>query len=278
MTNSIKPAFLVFEISYRTKMHLNFLEDGLSIKTPKLFPRPLSDLRDSDFFYGWNEIADVSVQHKKKWLGEDIILNVTTMKGKNRFLATYLFVKDGFFSFKVKDESTAKEIITAIRLYRVEYEKTTRYWAEQQKIHDENIKQKAVREEEIQHLLISRYKSGNFDNVHPRDFEEIIGKLFRSMGYLVKNTGKTGDEGIDLICTNHSNSEITVVQCKRYKGVIGAPIVRDFYGALIHYKAKKGYIVTTSYFTKSAIEWIKDKPIVFINKQDLANLMTKYYV
>ena len=92
------------------------------------------------------------------------------------------------------------------------------------------------------------------------------------MGYSVVETANTGDEGIDLICTKKDTNETIVVQCKRYQGKVGSPIIRDFYGSLIHSKASKGYIVTTGQFTSDAISWAEGKPIEFIDREKLIRL------
>ena len=40
-------------------------------------------------------------------------------------------------------------------------------------------------------------------------------------------------------------------QCKRYKGTVGAPVIRDFRGAMLG-RAEKGIILTTGSFTQDA--------------------------
>ncbi len=44
-------------------------------------------------------------------------------------------------------------------------------------------------------------------------------------------------------------------QCKKYKGSVGAPEIRDFRGETVE-RADRGLFITTGRFTKSAI----DKP------------------
>jgi len=111
------------------------------------------------------------------------------------------------------------------------------------------------------------------DKVSPTDFERLIGKAFEKKGYEVKHTGGSGDGGIDLIC--RKGNELIIVQCKRYKGKVGISAVRDFYGALLHSKASKGYIITTGGFPASAYSWVYGKPIELIGKEQLAKLITE---
>ena len=52
---------------------------------------------------------------------------------------------------------------------------------------------------------------------------------------------------------------------------IGEPVVRDFYGALMHDGvAVRGYIVTTSFFSQAARTWAEGKPLKLIDGEELA--------
>lgn len=131
---------------------------------------------------------------------------------------------------------------------------------------------------ELERLRKSKHASGDFSDVTPMQFERIIEELFTIMGYSVTHVGGSGDQGIDLVCNSTRTNERVVIQCKRYKKEIGAPILRDFYGAFIHSGANAGCIITTSFFTKQAIQWAQGKPIKLIDKIKLQNLLIKYYM
>lgn len=132
------------------------------------------------------------------------------------------------------------------------------------------------RKVELEKLIRSRYRAGIIDDITPYDFEKLIGELFTFMGYSVIRIGGSGDGGVDLQCMNQQREKV-IVQCKRYKSKVGVGTVRDFYGALIHRQAVKGYIVCTSEFTKGAIAWKENKPIELIDKIRLTELLMKYY-
>jgi len=78
----------------------------------------------------------------------------------------------------------------------------------------------------------------------PAEFEELVAETYRAQGHSVEIVGGTGDHGIDLVVHSRTN-EIWFIQCKRYKGKIGEPVVRDFYGALRAANADRGAIITT---------------------------------
>ncbi|MBI5668827.1 MAG: restriction endonuclease [Chloroflexi bacterium] len=92
------------------------------------------------------------------------------------------------------------------------------------------------------------------------EFEQMVVDVYEAAGHRAKRTGTTGDHGVDVVVQS-KNGEKWVVQCKRWRGKVGEPIVRDFYGTIQHEKADKGTIITTGKFTAQAREWAKGKPI-----------------
>ncbi len=94
----------------------------------------------------------------------------------------------------------------------------------------------------------------------PSEFEKLVAKTYREQGHTVEEVGATGDHGIDLIV--HTNKgETWLVQCKKYRGKVGEPVVRDFYGVLRASNADAGAIVTTGLITPQARLWAEGKPI-----------------
>ncbi len=88
----------------------------------------------------------------------------------------------------------------------------------------------------------------------PDAFERLAQRLLRESGFTkVEVTGKTGDGGIDGIGVLRVNlvSFQILFQCKRWKGSVGASVVRDFRGAMVG-RADKGLIITTGSFTSDA--------------------------
>jgi restriction system protein len=88
----------------------------------------------------------------------------------------------------------------------------------------------------------------------PDAFERLSQRILRESGFTrVEVTGRSGDGGIDGIGVLRVNlvSFHVLFQCKRWKGSVGAGVVRDFRGAMIG-RADKGLIITTSTFTAEA--------------------------
>ena len=102
----------------------------------------------------------------------------------------------------------------------------------------------------------------------PPEFEQLVAAYFRRAGYAVQVVGSQGDHGIDLVLHAPGEGKI-IVQCKRYRGAVGEPVVRDLYGTMTHEGASRGFLMTTGKFTRQALLWAEDKPIELIEGQEL---------
>ena len=96
------------------------------------------------------------------------------------------------------------------------------------------------------------YRSlSDLKRMHPFKFEDYVAKLYKNMGYSVKQTKRTGDGGKDIVATK--NGQTYFVECKRYSDPINVHKMRDFVGAcVLGGKDEKGIYVTTSSFTNDA--------------------------
>ena len=122
--------------------------------------------------------------------------------------------------------------------------------------------------------------SNDIDSLSGIEFENICKKLIENMGFSVETTKASGDGGIDLIAYNHEPvlSGKYIIQCKRYSGSVGEPIIRDLYGVITSERANKGILMTTGYFTKSAIAFAEGKPIELIDGEQLDALLKRHGV
>jgi restriction system protein len=106
----------------------------------------------------------------------------------------------------------------------------------------------------------------------PSQFEEYVAqRLFARQGYDVENIRDVKDGGVDIVVTDPAGRR-AIVQCKLYRNVVGEPIVRDLYGALIHHDAHMGYLVTNSNISSAARRWAAGKPIALIDGPQLVEL------
>lgn len=119
-------------------------------------------------------------------------------------------------------------------------------------------------------------------NASPYYFERIVVDLLLKMGYGGSDidngevTSKSGDEGIDgIIKEDKLGLDKIYVQAKKWENVIGRPEIQKFVGALHGKRAKKGIFITTSLFSREAIEYANnlDVVIVLIDGVKLTTLM-----
>ena len=74
------------------------------------------------------------------------------------------------------------------------------------------------------------------------------------------------------------DGEFVVGQCKRYVGTVPIGNVRDFYGAMLHVGAKRGYFFTTARFSTGSYEFVKGKQIELVDGLAVARAVTTYNV
>jgi len=121
----------------------------------------------------------------------------------------------------------------------------------------------------------------------PAFFEKLVVELLVKMGYggSIKDAGraigKSGDEGIDgTIKEDKLGLDIIYIQAKRWQpgNVVGRPELQKFVGALAGQGAKKGIFLTTSSFSKEALEYTpkNETKIVLIDGEQLAQFMIDY--
>ncbi|NOU40351.1 MAG: restriction endonuclease [Methylotenera sp.] len=117
----------------------------------------------------------------------------------------------------------------------------------------------------------------------PTFFERLVVNLLVRMGYggtlanAARVTKRSGDEGIDgVIDEDRLGLDSIYIQAKRWEGVVGRPEIQKFVGALSGQRATKGVFITTSDFTKEALDFVKNNnhyKVVLINGYTLAKLM-----
>lgn len=182
----------------------------------------------------------------------------------NKFLERY----DEFIDFKKKKNNKKTEPIL---------EKETLGTPEEDL---ENAHQKLQEELAIEILENIKQCSPNF-------FESLVVDLLVSMGYggSRKEAGqalrRSRDEGIDgIIKEDRLGLDIIYLQAKRWENIVGRPEIHKFAGALQGQRARKGIFITTSDFTKDAIEYISkiETKIILLNGNRLTELMIEHNV
>ena len=110
-----------------------------------------------------------------------------------------------------------------------------------------------------------------FSTLSGSDFENLLYRLFTAMGYAVQNTGKTGDQGGDLVA--NLNGQRIVIQAKCYSGTVGNAAVQEAVAAQKFYDCNKVLVVTNSSFTQEAMELAKVNNVELVGGGKLSELL-----
>lgn len=128
--------------------------------------------------------------------------------------------------------------------------------------------------------ILAKLKSSS-----PAFFERLVVELLVRMGYggtrkdAGQAIGKSGDEGIDgIIKEDRLGLDTIYIQAKKWEQTVSRPEIQKFAGALQGFRAKKGIFITTSDFSKEAVEYSAriDSKIVLIDGEQLWNLMIDF--
>jgi restriction system protein len=139
--------------------------------------------------------------------------------------------------------------------------------------------------ESLRDALLARVLESN-----PTFFEKLIVDLLLAMGYggsradAGEQLGGTGDGGVDgVIREDQLGLDRVYLQAKRYQpgNTVGSEAVQAFMGALVGKGAQKGVLITTSTFSKAAINVASQSGhlrLVLIDGNELTKLMVRFGV
>jgi restriction system protein len=129
---------------------------------------------------------------------------------------------------------------------------------------------------------LSQELLGYVQHSSPRFFERLVVELLLSMGYggsrkdAGQAIGQSGDGGIDgIIKEDKLGLDVIYIQAKRWENAVGSKEIRNFVGSLVGQKANKGVFITTSGFTRDAMEYVKSitHKVILIDGEMLTQLM-----
>ncbi len=126
--------------------------------------------------------------------------------------------------------------------------------AKQERAKQEQERQARLAEEARRKSVENTYKSlylQPWRDMRAGDFEMFLAKVLSAHGYEVEQTGRSGDQGVDLIVTR--NGRRVAVQAKGYSGSVGNAAVQEAYAGMAHYRCDACAVVTNSTFTSSAV-------------------------
>lgn len=166
-------------------------------------------------------------------------------------------------------------------------------WEETQ---NNNLENEQTPKEQI-HTIYQRLRTELSDELveyilssSPTFFEQLVVDLLVAMGYggsledAGEAIGKSGDGGIDgFIKEDKLGLDIVYVQAKRWgpDNTVGRPVVQGFVGSLMGAGASKGVLITTSRFTREAVDYahsMQNCKVILIDGEQLTQLMIEHGV
>jgi len=133
---------------------------------------------------------------------------------------------------------------------------------------NEELRKLNIREKQSFRSSLTHLKKMN-----PYDFEEYVGNIYENLGFAIKQTPKSGDEGVDLVL--EKQNQYHIVQCKRYDGTVSSSEIRAFLGTLTYHKIEAGKFVTTGRFSSPCYEFERKYNIELVEGNDLMKMARK---
>ncbi len=101
-------------------------------------------------------------------------------------------------------------------------------------------------------------------------FEEQCAEILRRMGWNVRQTKASGDQGADLLADKGGLH--VAIQCKYYSGTVGNAAVQEIYAAKTYYGCQHAVVVTNSSYTIGARNLARANRVLLLNVNDLVVL------
>jgi hypothetical protein len=117
---------------------------------------------------------------------------------------------------------------------------------------------------------ILRKKRSYWEFLDGYAFERATAEVLKRHQFNPMVTSGSADGGVDIEVTR--NGLRGVVQCKAHVASVGPHVVRDLYGVIHHCGASFGIIVSRGGVSRGAIDFARDKPILFLDVSDLIKM------
>lgn len=100
----------------------------------------------------------------------------------------------------------------------------------------------------------------SLDSLSGQEFEALIIRKFREMGFDAQPTPSSGDFGADILVENKEQTRF-VIQCKRFRAKVNLKAVQEVVAALAHFNGDIGIVITNNTFLSSAVKLAESNDI-----------------
>jgi hypothetical protein len=125
-----------------------------------------------------------------------------------------------------------------------------------------------------------REPEGAPQELNPKEFEQLVGRLFSAMGFATRVTQYSRDGGVDVVATRESGASIQklAIQCKYQSSPVGRPVLQQLLGVLSADPSySQGIIVTNADASRDAFDMVRQNGrLRVITGTELQGLLTKY--
>lgn len=265
---------------------LHYLGDGKEVQFKRILfdvsnslnlPSDLRNMTSSKY-------SDNVIENRVGWCISDLFISGALERPSR---GVYKISESGLELLKLKDDELTKEKIHSSKSY-IDHQKelVNRGKRSGDKYSSGSLSDKLALQVDNYNNEVASKLLKSIQESEPAFFESLVVKLLIKMGYRGQNgtarvTQLTNDGGIDGIINQDPLGIKTVyIQAKRYKdsNVVQRPEINGFVGALSDMHTNSGVFITTSHFSKGAIERAKNSSIVLIDGIQLTNLMLQYHV
>lgn len=111
---------------------------------------------------------------------------------------------------------------------------------------------------------------------NPTSFELFCAELFEAGGFSTRLTPPVNDGGFDIKMNKDGKTYIVECKCFSKTNSVGRPIIQKIVGANVIEKADQMIVITTSVFTKSAVDYAKESNVKLIDGKKLEELCERY--
>ena len=122
----------------------------------------------------------------------------------------------------------------------------------------------------------SNLREVDYMKLNPYQFETFCMRVLNANGYQVMTTSKSADGGKDLVGWDNDNQRI-FGEVKQYKkdNKVSRPLLQKLKGAMVDSKVERGIFITTSDFSREALDYAKRNKIKCINRNGLESLIRR---
>jgi HJR/Mrr/RecB family endonuclease len=159
-------------------------------------------------------------------------------------------------AFFLKEDSSLYASAYSIALRRSEIAEERKHFTLQFRHNQAQLRSAQAEYNRLNRIINSRlYKlrACRWDLKTGTDFERFLSEVFQERGYIVELTGKSGDQGVDLVITRDGIR--IAIQAKGYlSNSVGNSAVQEAHTGMAFYRCQMSAVVTNARFTASARE------------------------